>query len=70
MSPITKKRLIKILHSDDFEGILELCREVVDKWNDQNVIGSTEYETLKMLFMREGKKQGLKEFFDAFENPE
>lgn len=70
MQEITRKQLIKILHSDDFEALIKLYGEIIEKWNEQNVIGKDEFETLKLLFIREGKKAGLREFFDILENPE
>jgi len=70
MTEATRKQLIKILHSDDFEALIKLYGETIDKWNEQNVIGENEFQTLKLLFMREGKKAGLREFFDILENPE
>ena len=70
MDNFTKKRLEKILQSDEFEALLKTYQETLDKWNEQSIIGKDEFETLKLLFIREGKKQGLKEFFDFIENPE
>lgn len=70
MEEITRKRLIKILHSDDFEAVIRLSAEITDKWNNDNVIGTNEFETLRLLFMREGKKEGLREFFNILENPQ
>ncbi len=67
MDNITKKRLEKILRSDDFEALVKLYGEIIDQWNSQSVIGSNEFETLKLLFLNEGKKIGLKEFFDEIE---
>ena len=70
MDNFTKKRLEKILHSDEFEALIKTYAETIEKWNEQSVVGKDEFETLKLLFTREGKKQGLKEFFDFIENPE
>jgi len=70
MQEITRKSLIKILHSDDFEALIKLYAETLEKWNDQNCIGDNEFQTLKLLFIREGKKAGLREFFNILENPE
>jgi vacuolar-type H+-ATPase subunit E/Vma4 len=69
MDSILKKKLDKLLHSDDFEVLLKLYQEIIDKWNEQNVVVESEFDTLKLLFIREGKKQGLKEFLDFIENP-
>lgn len=70
MQEITRRQLIKILHSDDFEALIKLYGEVIDKWNEENVVGKNTFETMKLLFTREGKKAGLKEFFNILENPE
>jgi len=70
MDNLTRKQLIKILHSNDFEALIKLYVETLEKWNEQNVIGKDTFDTLKLLFIRDGKKQGLKEFFDFLENPE
>jgi len=70
MDNILKKQLEKILRSNEFSALVKLYSETIDKWNEQNVIGKDEFETLKLLFINEGKKQGLKEFFDFLENPE
>lgn len=70
MQEITRKQLVKILHSNEFEALIKLYGEMIDKWNEQNVIGKDEFETLKLLFIREGKKEGLREFINILENPE
>jgi hypothetical protein len=70
MQEITCKQLIKILHSDDFEALIKLYAEVIEKWNEENILGTNEFDTLKRVFIREGKKMGLKEFFSVLENPE
>ena len=67
MDNITKRKLDKILRSDEFDALVKLYGETIDKWNEQNVIGKNEFETLKLLFTREGKKEGLKEFFETIE---
>jgi hypothetical protein len=70
MQEITRKQLIKILHSDDFDALIKLYAEVTEKWQSENCIGDTEFQTLKKLFFREGKIQGLREFFDILEQGE
>jgi hypothetical protein len=70
MIEATRKQLNRILHSDDFEAVIKLSAEIMDKWHNDNVIGKDQFETLKLLFIREGKLQGLREFLNALENPE
>ena len=70
MDITTKRQLGKILRSDEFSALIKLYGETLDKWNEQNVIGKDEFETLKLLFTREGKKEGLREFFEIIESGE
>ena len=70
MDKLLRQRLVKFLHSDEFDVLIKLYAEMIDKWNEQNVIGESEYDTIKLLFLQEGKKQGLKEFFNFIENPD
>jgi len=70
MDNLTKRKLDKILRSDEFEALIKLYGETIDKWQEQNVIGKDEFETLKLLFTREGKIQGLREFFEIIESGE
>jgi len=67
---ITKRKLDKILRSDEFDALVKLYGETIDKWREQNVIGKDEFETLKLLFIKEGKIQGLREFFEIIESGE
>lgn len=67
MDTFTKKQIDKILRSDEFEALVKLYGEVIDKWQNENVVGTTEFDTLKRLFIREGKVQGLREFFEVLE---
>lgn len=60
--------LLKRLQTDEtFEALTYLYGEVVDKWGAESPIRDSEYETLKALFIIEGKKQGLREFFLTIE---
>ena len=70
MDGLLKKKLTRILRSDDFDALIKLYDDIVTKWDQQSVVGKNTYETLKLLFIKEGKKQGLKEFFDFLENQE
>ena len=70
MQGTTKKELIKLLHSNEFDSLIKLYSETLEKWNEQSCIGDDEFQTLKLLFIREGKKEGLREFFNILENPE
>ena len=64
MKEFDKKRLQKLQRHEEYESLLLFLAEFIDKLRDENVIGSTEFETLRLLFIRDGKVQGLKQFFD------
>lgn len=57
-----KSRLKLLMESEAWEDLEKACDEVVAKWNDENVIGTTSDETLRLTYLREGKKIALKEF--------
>lgn len=67
MLSITKRQLEKLQRSDEFDALVKLYGEVIEKWQNENVIGQNEFETLKLLFLREGKITGLREFIEILE---
>ena len=67
MDNLLKRQIDKILQSNEFDALVKLYAKTVDKWKDQNIIGKDEFETMKLLFTREGKIQGLREFFEILE---
>ena len=70
MDNLLKRQIDKILQSNEFDALVKLYAKTVDKWKDQNIIGKDEFETMKLLFTREGKIQGLREFFEILEGKE
>lgn len=52
---------------DGYELMLKLANYTLDEWQKQNVIGTTEFETLKLTFNKEFKTQALKEFLELLE---
>ncbi len=70
MDTLTKRKLERFLQSDEFDTLIKLYAEIIEKWDSQNTIGQNEFETLKLLLIREGKKQGLQEFFNVIEKGE
>jgi hypothetical protein len=65
---LLKKSLEKLVRSNEYESIIKLYSQVIDKWNSESTIGDNEFETLKKTFIKEGKVQGLKDFFEIIEN--
>jgi len=61
--------LLRKLQTDEtFTALTKLYGECLAKWDSESPVRDNEYETLKALFIGEGKIQGLKEFFQLIEN--
>ena len=67
LTKIDKQLLKRLLREDTYKTVLKLSSELIDKWKNENIIGATEFETLKLLFTRESKVEGLKEFLNLLE---
>jgi hypothetical protein len=63
MDKLLQNQLKALARTEQWEALTSYVDEVIKRWQDENVIGSTEFETMKLLFMREGKISGLREFF-------
>jgi hypothetical protein len=63
MDKLKSNQLKALVRTEQWEALTSYVDEVIKRWQDENVIGATEFETMKLLFMREGKISGLKEFF-------
>ena len=55
----------EVYKNPKFQSILDFAETVLRKWEQENTVGSTEYETLSLSFQREFKQKGLIEFFHA-----
>ncbi len=51
----------------NFDAVKLYKDQVIEKWRKQNVIGDTEFDTLKKSFEREYKIMGLEDFFSEIE---
>jgi len=63
MDKLKSNQLKALARTEQWEALTSYVDEVIKRWQDENVIGATEFETMKLLFMREGKISGLREFF-------
>ena len=63
MEKLQQQQLKALARTENWEALVAFTEEVIQRWQRENVIGATEFETVKLLFMREGKVAGLKEFF-------
>ena len=63
MDKLKTNQLKALARTEQWEALTSYVDEVIKRWQDENVIGATEFDTMKLLFMREGKIIGLREFF-------
>ena len=64
-----KKHAVKSLMADNrFDIILEFYEDRLIEWSKESGVGFDEFNTLKNTFMREGKINGLKNFFELLEH--
>lgn len=62
-----KKNLRDVYEYKNFQALLDFVEVMIKRWDQSNVIGDTEFETIKLTMIREFKKNGLKEFFEEIE---
>lgn len=67
MNKFQKQQIKALMLDEKWEGLMTFFQETIDKYQNENVIGQTQFETLKMVLMKEGKIIGLKDFFDQLE---
>jgi len=60
-------RLRSFMESVNYDIISEIVKKYSFELREQNADGGSEYDTIRLLFTREGKIQGLKDFFDMLE---
>jgi len=68
MDKLSKSQIKAVLNDQRFDGIVKFYDEFVQRIKEENVIGDNEFDTLKKVFVREGKLIGLKDFFDQLES--
>ena len=67
MDKLKSNQLKALARTEQWDALISFTEEVIRKWQDENVIGLTEFDTLRLLFTRDGKVAGLKEFFKFLE---
>lgn len=67
MDKLTQQQIKSLLNDQRFDGIVAFYEEYCNDIRKENVIGDSEFETLRNVFTKEGKLQGIKEFFDKLE---
>ena len=61
-------KLRAFIESENYDIIRAVVKRYQLYLREQNADGGSEYDTLRLLFTREGKIQGIDEFFDLLEN--
>jgi hypothetical protein len=63
LDKLKQQQLKALARTENWDALVSFTEDVIKRWQDENVIGATEFDTMKLLFMREGKIIGLREFF-------
>lgn len=56
-----------LVRSDGWDVLMLALAEHIDKLNAEEITGSSEFETLRALHLKQGKVGGLTDFFDKVE---
>lgn len=64
---IESNQLRNLMQSETWDILMRRLAKTIDQIQNMNVIGSNEFETLKLTFTREAKIQALKDFFNELE---
>ena len=71
---LSKQELIQLRKMvsdvDAFDAIENFANSLISGWQNENVIGDSEFDTLKLVFMREAKIMALIEFIKKLEELE
>lgn len=59
--------LKQMVRGDAWDVLLLALKDYLDGLKDQQITGANAFETLRELHTRQGKEDGLKEFFDKVE---
>ncbi len=59
-----QKQDIQAIYEDPkFKSVMALAEKVLEKWEQGNTVGDSDFETLRLAFQKEYKVKGLIEFF-------
>lgn len=61
------RKLKKIVQTDEWDAVVKALDAFMKDIDNDEVSGTNAFETLRALHKREGRKSGLKEFFEAIE---
>lgn len=67
MNKVEANAIRELMESEGWDFVVRQMAKKISQWESENVIGASSYETLKLVFTREAKIQGLKDFFNSLE---
>jgi hypothetical protein len=67
IKPADWTRIKHLLKSDEWDSVLKFFSYKISQWNDEEISGENEFQTLKNLHQKKGKVEGLKEFMNQME---
>lgn len=56
-----------LMKEDRWDAVMRFVALKIDQWRTQKISGNSEFETLRDLFTRDGKVEGVLEVFDQLE---
>jgi hypothetical protein len=60
-------KLRALTQEQEWEEFIKLCDELVDRFKSDNILGNSADETLKLVYLQQGRIQGIKMILDYFE---
>mgnify|MGYP001579982294 CR=1 FL=1 len=63
LSEIEKAQIRGIIYSPQWETVKLVAGQVINKFRSENTIQQSEWETLRDTLLKEGKAQGVEQFF-------
>lgn len=56
-----------LMKDDRWDAVVRYVALKLERWQDERISGANEFETLRALFTRDGKVEGVREVFDGME---
>ena len=56
--------------NEAFYALEKFANSMIDEWKEENIIGNTEYDTIRMAIRREAKVEALREFIKKLDEIE
>ena len=56
-----------LMKEDRWDIVIKFLGEKLDQWRSEKIVGQNAFESLRMLHTRDGKVEGVNEFFEQLE---